>query len=62
MNSACIKIKDSDLYFRGWDRYGKIVLKPEKQYANRMSRTLARRTIPKIEAEKGFECEIVTAE
>lgn len=59
MNSCCIKEKGKDNYFRGWDRFGEMVMKPGEKYAYRMSRTLSARTMEKLEAEKGISCEIL---
>ena len=58
MNNYCIKDINAPLYFRGWGRFGEIVMDEQKQYAHRMSRTLAERTIPKIEKEKGIICKV----
>lgn len=60
--NAIIEVDDGRV-FCGWDMYGDIVLKsPEnKKYAYRMSRTLAMRTVSKVEAVTKSACHITNA-
>lgn len=50
MENAIIKLKDGR-YFGGWGKLGLMTFVPEKKYAYRMTRTLAIRTVPKVEKE-----------
>lgn len=50
MNNTVIKMKDGR-YFGGWGKLGLMLFIPEEKYANRMSRTLEMRTLPKVEKE-----------
>lgn len=52
---------DDGRVFGGWDFEGKILILPEnrKELAYRMQRTLAMRTIEKIENFTDHECEIL---
>ena len=57
MNNAVIRLKDGR-YFGGWGKLGIMTFIWEKEYANRMSRTLAQRTLPKVEKEARQEASI----
>ena len=50
MENAIIKLKDGR-YFGGWGKLGLMTFVSEKKYAYRMTRTLAIRTVPKVEKE-----------
>ena len=59
MKNSVIKLKDGR-YFGGWGKLGTMTFIPEKEYANRMSRTLAMRTVLKVEQETKQEAEIIS--
>lgn len=62
LHNAIIEVEDGRV-FCGWDMYGDIILKSKdnKKYAYRMSRTLAMRTVPKVEAVAKLGCYVTDA-
>lgn len=59
MDNTVIKLKDGR-YFGGWGKLGIMVFISEEKYANRMSRTLAMRTLPKVEKEARQEASVIS--
>lgn len=60
MNNCYIRTKSEPVfYFTGWDMYGQITMHENKGMAYFMRKTLAQRTLEKVNTYTKRECEVV---